>query len=284
MARTEVSGSQIKDSSVALSDAASPTGTSDVTGVLPAANGGTGLAAPGASGNVLTSDGTNWTSAAGGGGGGGGGSARVTSTVTSAVTLGSAAGTQYLTYIGSGGSVTLPTAISNTSSYIIKNIDTTAKTIATAGDDASFASPGEMPAKIRAYCEKTGQPVPLNHGQVLRVASESLALKYRVVYDRVRKLTGRDFTRLHAGGGGIQNELLSQATANALGIEVIAGPVEATSCGNVITQMVGTGHLPDIKTGRDLIRRSFEFRLFAPGDSAAWEAAFLRFKTVLGME
>ena len=140
MARTEVSGSQIKDSSVALSDAASPTGTSDVTGVLPAANGGTGLAAPGASGNVLTSDGTNWTSAAGGGGGGGGGSARVTSTVTSAVTLGSAAGTQYLTYIGSGGSVTLPTAISNTSSYIIKNIDTTAKTIATAGDDASFAS------------------------------------------------------------------------------------------------------------------------------------------------
>lgn len=151
-------------------------------------------------------------------------------------------------------------------------------------DDASFASPGEMPAKIRAYCEKTGQPVPANHGQVLRVASESLALKYRVVYDRVRKLTGRDFTRLHAGGGGIQNELLSQATANALGIEVVAGPVEATSCGNVITQMVGTGHLPDIKTGRDLIRRSFEFRIFAPSDSAAWEAAFLRFKAVLGLD
>jgi rhamnulokinase len=151
-------------------------------------------------------------------------------------------------------------------------------------DDASFASPGEMPAKIRAYCEKTGQSVPADHGQVLRVASESLALKYRVVYDRVRKLTGRDFTRLHAGGGGIQNELLSQATANALGIEVVAGPVEATSCGNVIIQMVGTGHLPDIKTGRDLIRRSFEFRIFAPGDSAAWEAAFLRFKAVVGLD
>lgn len=138
MARTEVSGSQIKDSSVALSDAASSTGVADVTGVLPAANGGTGLASPGASGNVLTSDGTNWTSAAGGGGGGG--SARVISTVTSAVTLGSAAGTQYLAYIGSGGSVALPTAVGNTSSYIIKNNDTTAKTIATVGDDASFAS------------------------------------------------------------------------------------------------------------------------------------------------
>jgi hypothetical protein len=140
MARTEVSGSQIKDSSVALSAAASPTGASDVTGVLPAVNGGTGLAAPGASGNVLTSDGTNWTSAAGGGGGGGGGSARVTSTVTSAVTLGSAANTDYLVYIGSGGSVTLPTAVSNTSSFKLKNIDTTAKTIATQGDDPSFAS------------------------------------------------------------------------------------------------------------------------------------------------
>ena len=138
MPRTEVSGSQIRDGSVALSAAASTTGASDVTGVLPAGNGGTGLASPGAAGNVLTSDGTGWTSAAGGGGGGG--SARVTSTVTSAVTLGSAAGTQYLAYLGSGGSVTLPTAVGNTSSYIIKNNDTTTKTIATVGDDASFAS------------------------------------------------------------------------------------------------------------------------------------------------
>lgn len=151
-------------------------------------------------------------------------------------------------------------------------------------DDASFASPGEMPAKIRAYCEKTGQPIPADHGQVLRVATESLALKYRVVYERLCKLTGRTYQRLHAGGGGIQNELLSQATANALGVEVLAGPVEATSCGNVITQMIGTGNLPDFKSGRDLIRRSFEFRSFAPTDSEQWDAAFLRFKAAIGMD
>ncbi len=151
-------------------------------------------------------------------------------------------------------------------------------------DDASFASPGEMPDKIRAWCEKTGQPVPQDKGQVLRVATESLALKYRVVYERIRQLTGLDFTRLNAGGGGIQNELLSQATANALGIPVIAGPVEATSCGNVITQMVGTGHLRDFKQGRDLIRRSFDFRTFNPEHSVEWEAAFLRFKKLLGLE
>ncbi len=151
-------------------------------------------------------------------------------------------------------------------------------------DDSSFASPGEMPAKIRAYCEKTCQAVPADHGQILRIATESLALKYRVVYERLCKLTGRTYQRLHAGGGGIQNELLSQATANALGVEVLAGPVEATSCGNVITQMIGTGNLPDFKSGRDLIRRSFEFRSFAPTDSEQWNAAFLRFKKVIGME
>ncbi len=148
-------------------------------------------------------------------------------------------------------------------------------------DDATFASPGEMPAKIRAYCEKTGQAVPQDKGQILRVATESLALKYRVVFDDICSLTGRDFTRLHAGGGGIQNELLSQATADALGIEVIAGPVEATSCGNVITQMIGTGHLADLQAGRDLIRRSFEFRTFSPTNPEAWEIAFVRFRAVL---
>ena len=148
-------------------------------------------------------------------------------------------------------------------------------------DDAIFASPGGMPEKIRAWCEKSGQPVPADKGQILRIATESLALKYRVVYERIRQLTGRDFPRLHAGGGGIQNELLSQATADALGIEVVAGPVEATSCGNVITQMTGTGHLPDIAAGRELIRRSFEFRTFTPRDSAAWEAAYQRFQTLL---
>jgi rhamnulokinase len=151
-------------------------------------------------------------------------------------------------------------------------------------DDAIFASPGEMPAKIRSWCEKTGQAIPRDKGEVLRVATESLALKYRIVYDRVQQLTGRKFPRLHAGGGGIQNELLSQATANALGIEVTAGPVEATSCGNVITQMIGTGHLPDFAAGRELIRRSFEFRTFAPEDSTAWETALQRFKIVIGLE
>ena len=150
-------------------------------------------------------------------------------------------------------------------------------------DDPTFASPGGMPEKIRAYCQRTGQAVPHKKGTVLRVATESLALKYRVVYERICDLTGRRFVRLHAGGGGIKNTLLSQATANALGIEVIAGPVEATSCGNLITQMIGTGHLPDYQAGRELIRKSFDFRTFTPDDTSAWDDAYVRFKTVLDL-
>lgn len=148
-------------------------------------------------------------------------------------------------------------------------------------DDASFASPGGMPEKIRSFCEKSGQHVPNDKGQILRVAYESLALRYRTVLDRIRRLTGCDYERLYAGGGGFQNEFLSQATANALGIEVIAGPVEATSCGNVITQMIGTGHLPDIVAARDLIRRSFDFRVFAPTDPGKWEEALERFRKII---
>jgi sugar (pentulose or hexulose) kinase len=149
-------------------------------------------------------------------------------------------------------------------------------------DDASFASPGGMPEKIRAWCEKTGQKIPQDKGAILRVATDSLALKYRAVFENIKALTGRNFQRLHAGGGGIQNEPLSRATANALGIEVVAGPVEATSCGNVITQMIATGHLADLQAGRELILRSFDFRIFEPQDTAAWDAAYARFRKLIG--
>jgi len=148
-------------------------------------------------------------------------------------------------------------------------------------DDPSFASPGDMPGRIREYCKKTGQNVPESIGQILRVATDSLALKYRVVYERIVKLTGRTYARLHAGGGGIQNEALSQATASALGIEVLAGPVESTSCGNIITQMIATGELKDFQQGRELIRNSFEFKTYTPLETASWDSAYKTFRSII---
>ncbi len=150
-------------------------------------------------------------------------------------------------------------------------------------DDASFASPGGMPDKIRAFCQRTGQAVPDDKGTILRVATDSLALKYRLVYERICLLTGRNYSRLHAGGGGIQNDQLNQATADALGIEVIAGPIEATSCGNLIVQMVGMGYLSDLRGGRSLIERSFPFRKYSPRRTGEWEAAYRSFSKVLAL-
>ena len=148
-------------------------------------------------------------------------------------------------------------------------------------DDASFASPGGMPDKIRAWCAKTGQPVPQDAGAIVRVAIDSLALKYRVVFDQIRTLTGMEFPRLHVGGGGTKDTMLTQASANALGVEVIAGPAEATSCGNVITQMLATGFLTDMQAGRELVRRSFECKSYQPQDRPAWDAAYAKFTELL---
>ncbi|WP_367873469.1 rhamnulokinase family protein [Luteolibacter sp. Populi] len=148
-------------------------------------------------------------------------------------------------------------------------------------DDPVFASPGDMPEKIRAWCGRTGQPVPADKGTILRIASESLALKYRVVFENFCALSGRRFERLHAGGGGIQNAFLAQATADALGIEVVAGPIEATSCGNILLQMIATGQLPDLAAGRALVRRSFDFQVYEPHGHDDWQAAYQRFKTVI---
>lgn len=148
-------------------------------------------------------------------------------------------------------------------------------------DDPGFSSPGDMPEKIRAFCRRTGQPEPAGKGEILRVATESLAFKYRQVRDRIEALSGRRFERLSIGGGGIQNEALVQATASALGIEVVAGPVEATSCGNAVVQMIATGDLPDLTAGRELIRRSFDFKTYYPQQTADWDQAAARWSQVL---
>lgn len=149
-------------------------------------------------------------------------------------------------------------------------------------DDPDFAAPGEMPAKIQAWCERTGQAVPRDKGTILRVATESLALKYRVVFENFCALSGKRFERLHAGGGGIQNAFLAQATADALGIGVTAGPIEATSCGNIVVQMIATGHLPDLAAGRKLVRESFEFQSYTPRNGQEWQSAYERFKAFIG--
>ena len=147
-------------------------------------------------------------------------------------------------------------------------------------DHPSFLAPGDMPMAIQAYCRDTGQAVPDTKGEIVRTALEGLALKYRWVVEKLEILLDRKFSALHVVGGGSHNKLLCQFAADATGLPVIAGPVEATAIGNIAVQAVATGHLASLDEARQVIRRSFEVISYEPGDSASWDEAYERFNKV----
>ena len=138
-----------------------------------------------------------------------------------------------------------------------------------------------MPAAIQAFCRDSGQAVPDTKGEIVRTALEGLALKYRWVVERLEILLDRKFSALHAVGGGSQNKLLCQFAADATGLPVIAGPVEATAIGNIAVQAVATGHLASLSEARQVIRRSFDVITYEPGESVPWDEAYEKFEKLV---
>ena len=138
------------------------------------------------------------------------------------------------------------------------------------GDDV-FLAPGNMPARINAYLEARGQPAVEDRGQMVRVILEGLALAYRQHVLRLESIIGHELETLHVVGGGSQNDLLNQFTADATGRTVLAGPVEATAIGNVLMQAVATGQIASLDEGRAVVRASFPTRRFEPRDREAWQ-------------
>lgn len=149
-------------------------------------------------------------------------------------------------------------------------------------DAPEFAQPGGMPDRIREFCAQSGQQEPTDKAAILRVATESIALAYAVAIDRIRTATGNTIRRIHVVGGGTRNELLMQATADATGLDVIAGPVEATACGNIIMQLFAAGELESMNTARDIIRKSFPLTTYHPTNNAEWKEPLQRFKELIG--
>jgi rhamnulokinase len=145
-----------------------------------------------------------------------------------------------------------------------------------------FLAPGDMPARIQAFCRDTGQAVPQGEGQIVRCALESLALEYRWVAERLDEIVGRPLPTLHIFGGGSQNELLNQFAADATGRTVVAGPVEATAIGNVLVQAMALGHLSGLTEARSLVRRSFPLRTYEPGNGADWDEAYAYYLKLRG--
>lgn len=148
-------------------------------------------------------------------------------------------------------------------------------------DDPSFVAPSDMPSAIAEYCGKTGQPVPATDGAIIRCALESLALRYRMVLGHLEELTNSRLDTIHIVGGGAQNRLLCQMTADATGRRVVAGPVEATAIGNLAVQLIARGGFASIVEAREVIRTSFDVLEYRPKASADWEIAFSQFRQLV---
>lgn len=148
-------------------------------------------------------------------------------------------------------------------------------------NDNLFLAPGDMPQRIRQFCRDTNQPIPTTNGEVIRCALDSLALAYRETIENLDTLLGKRLETINIVGGGTQNKLLSQLTADATGRKVITGPVEATAIGNVLVQAMGKGVISSLSQAREIVRNSFELLTFEPHSSPAIEKAYSLYKQII---
>ena len=139
-------------------------------------------------------------------------------------------------------------------------------------DDTRLIAPDDMPTLIQTLCREANLPVPETRGAIIRCALESLALKYRTTLRNLDNMLGRKTEKLHIIGGGVQNKLLCQMTADACGIPVITGPIEATALGNIGVQAMGIGAISSLEELRETISRSVTLDEYTPENTAAWEA------------
>jgi rhamnulokinase len=148
-------------------------------------------------------------------------------------------------------------------------------------NDARFLNPPDMPKALQSFCKETKQPVPKTEGELVRCALESLALIYRTVLNGLEELSGTPIEVIHIVGGGSKNDLLNQFTANACGRPVVAGPVETTVLGNLLSQVRANGRLKSLAQMRDVVRESSDLKRFEPQDTATWTEAHARFTKLL---
>lgn len=148
-------------------------------------------------------------------------------------------------------------------------------------DSPEFNTAGDIPGRIRAFCERTGQKVPETIGDIMCCIYQSLALKYRYTLEQIEACTGKSFSMIHMIGGGIQSKLLCQMTASANNRRVLAGPVEATALGNIAVQMMALGEIKDVKEARRIIANSEQTYEYLPKDHEKWDAAYEKFQTII---
>ena len=145
-------------------------------------------------------------------------------------------------------------------------------------DDKAFANPPSMIEAIQQYCRETKQAVPETPAEICRCIFDSLALRYRQVFGWLKEFADFNLTVLHVIGGGSLNKYLTQFTADACGVEVLAGPQECTAIGNMMLQAKASGDVSDIWAMRQIIANSVEMVPYHPaGDKAAWDKAYEKY-------
>ena len=143
-------------------------------------------------------------------------------------------------------------------------------------DNPCFAAPESMLGAIDDFLEKTSQPAVQSDAEVVSLIFESLALKYRYVFDRLVGKIGFRPGVLHVIGGGSQNRILNQYTASALQVPVHAGPKEATAIGNAFIQASSS-----LSQMRRQLSRSVNVEVYVPQDTLIWNEAYERFRKIL---
>ncbi len=148
-------------------------------------------------------------------------------------------------------------------------------------DAPEFVPHGNIPERVREFCRKTGQYVPETVGEIMRCIYESLAMKYRLTFEKLRECTERDYPVIHVIGGGTKDGLLCQMTANSCDRTVKAGPIEATVMGNVAVQLMSDGSVENIGQARKIVAESSELKTFEPKDTDKWAEAYEDFLKII---
>jgi rhamnulokinase len=147
-------------------------------------------------------------------------------------------------------------------------------------NDIRFLAPGNHPEFVQDFCRETNQDVPQSCAEIIRCTLESLACAYREVIENIESLTLKKIEKIHIVGGGSQNSLLNQMTADVCGLPVVAGPVEATVIGNALIQFISLGKIKDLDQGRHLVGNLKEIKEYQPDYNSSWGETYLKFKTL----
>ena len=151
-------------------------------------------------------------------------------------------------------------------------------------DCEDFAAPGNMPRRIREFCKRTGQHVPEGEGEIIRCVAQSLAFKFRMVADAIEDITKEPLSAVHMVGGGIKDTMVCRFTASATGKTVLAGPVEATSTGNAVVQLMALGKIGSLTEGRQIVKNSFPVKTYEPEDAENWNKAYEAYKKIVTLK